>query len=188
MVESYTEHHRRKAGQCWAQSSLFVVTHQEAGGGRRLFLAPLGNKFQNVTAGCHSWLQVAQLPCHQEKRQWAGKCSQLGLPLQLHEPPAPRHGPSGWAPALCSSNHRWVFTSPGSTGVFGYVLGQGLLQALSQEVSRSELTQRYWVSGLPLGAQGDASERSNPNFPKDRVHPRWPVLLATGFTISTSFL
>lgn len=59
-----------------------MVTHK---GGKRLFLAPLGNEPQNVTAGCH---------CRQEEEKGSGlgKCSQLELLLHPQEPPAPWHG------------------------------------------------------------------------------------------------
>lgn len=56
------------------------------------------------------------------------------------------------------------FDSPESTAVCGHVLGQGLLKALSQEVSRRELVSKdieYPSSIWVLWAM-HASERRNP--------------------------
>lgn len=65
-----------------------MVTHKEAGGGKRLFLAPLGNEPQNVTYRWVPQLAVGgSAPLSSGKKgSGLGKCRQL---LLLHEPPGP---------------------------------------------------------------------------------------------------
>lgn len=83
-VESCTEHHRRQAGQCWAQTSMFLVTHKEAGGGKGIFLALLGSEPQKGIARCCHRPSAAQLSCHGGKGAgWerVGSCYSCTDPL-----------------------------------------------------------------------------------------------------------